>query len=170
MRFSKRFGVSTLLAIVVLVTLFVGIRIMNANSASSFTPGIKDGRLAACPDKPNCVSSQASDNLHAIAPLQVLGDPDSQWNLLIEIVNEQPRATIVDQSADYLRAEFSTLILRFVDDVEFLLDRDHNLIHFRSASRTGYSDFGVNRKRLETIRGIFSARTQLAQNSESRRD
>jgi uncharacterized protein (DUF1499 family) len=49
-----------------------------------------------------------------------------------------------------------------VDDVEFCFDTDSSLIHVRSASRTGYFDFGVNRKRIERIRSAFSKRRDLA--------
>ncbi|HEY9596037.1 MAG TPA: DUF1499 domain-containing protein, partial [Cyanophyceae cyanobacterium] len=43
----------------------------------------------------------------------------------------------------------------FVDDVEFFLDDNANVIQVRSASRLGESDLGVNRKRIETIRAEF---------------
>jgi len=45
----------------------------------------------------------------------------------------------------------------FVDDVEFFFP-DTAVIHMRSASRVGYSDFGANRKRLEKIRQRFQMR------------
>ena len=56
---------------------------------------------------------------------------------------------------DYIRAEFRSRIFQFVDDVEFLFENQGNVIHVKSASRTGYSDFGVNRKRVEKIRAAF---------------
>lgn len=68
-----------------------------------------------------------------------------------------PRTRIRRDEAAYLHAEFRSLIFRFVDDVEFLLDADAGVIHVRSASRLGYSDLGVNRRRVEAIRQAFSA-------------
>jgi uncharacterized protein (DUF1499 family) len=63
-----------------------------------------------------------------------------------------PRAKLVQEDDAYLHYEFTSLLLRFVDDVEFLFDDETKTIHFRSASRTGYGDFGVNRRRMEDIR------------------
>ena len=68
---------------------------------------------------------------------------------------QEPRITIVREEEGYMHAEARSLLFRFVDDVEFLLDADNRLIHVRSASRTGYSDLGVNRRRVERIRTAF---------------
>jgi uncharacterized protein (DUF1499 family) len=68
-----------------------------------------------------------------------------------------PRARVVKDEGNYMHAEFTSRIFRFVDDVEFVIDDAHKVIHFRSASRLGYSDFGVNRKRMEEIRKRFDA-------------
>lgn len=68
------------------------------------------------------------------------------------VVAEMPRAKIVILENNYLHVEFRSAFFRFVDDVEFLIDPEEQLIHFRSASRVGYSDFGVNRDRMERIR------------------
>jgi len=63
-----------------------------------------------------------------------------------------PRTKLVEEDESYLHYEFSSLLLRFVDDVEFLFDDETKTIHFRSASRTGYGDLGVNRQRMEQVR------------------
>ncbi len=67
-----------------------------------------------------------------------------------------PRTKLVEEDESYLHYEFTSLLLRFVDDVEFLFDDESKTIHFRSASRTGYGDLGVNRKRMEEIRSLVS--------------
>lgn len=120
--------------------------------------GVTDGKLAACPSSPNCVSSQApqSDAEHHIAPLDCSG-VDNPMARLRTIVSTLERTTIVTESEDYLYAEFKTALMGFVDDVEFFLDRASNLIQVRSASRLGQSDLGVNRKRIEAIRAQFAA-------------
>ena len=69
-----------------------------------------------------------------------------------------PRAKLVEEDEDYLHYEFTSLLLRFVDDVEFVFDDATKTIHFRSASRTGYSDLGVNRRRMEEIRVVVEGR------------
>ena len=75
--------------------------------------------------------------------------------LLIEAVSGMKRARIVAAEERYIHAEFTSALFRFVDDVEFLLDSETKTIHVRSASRVGYSDLGVNRRRVEEIRSRF---------------
>jgi uncharacterized protein (DUF1499 family) len=112
--------------------------------------GVRDGRLAQCPNKPNCVCSNDTDGTHAIAPFGGEGDPAATLAKLKGIVERLPRTSIVESRADYLRCEFTTPLLGFVDDVEFHA-RD-GVVHVRSASRLGYSDLGVNRRRIEDLR------------------
>ena len=113
--------------------------------------------MAPCPDSPNCVSSQApeTDREHYIAPFSFSGEPADAWQRLKAAVLTEKRVTILAEQDDYLHAEMRSLIFRFVDDVEFSLAADTGLIHVRSASRVGHSDFGVNRKRVERIRAAF---------------
>ncbi|MCA9080754.1 MAG: DUF1499 domain-containing protein [Planctomycetaceae bacterium] len=114
--------------------------------------GVHAGRLSPCPDSPNCVCSQDADAAHAITPFAVGHDAERQWTLLQQVIQQQPRVTMVTTTDDYLHAEFRSLVFGFVDDVEFLRDREQGSIHVRSASRVGYSDLGVNRKRIELLR------------------
>ena len=116
-----------------------------ANSAS-------DKKLPACRDSPNCVSSQAQDAKHFIEPFKISGSPEAAWEALKEALNNQSRMVITHETDDTLHAEATSLVFGFVDDINVILDRDTNLIHIRSASRTGHSDFGVNRKRIEALR------------------
>lgn len=118
-----------------------------------------DGKLAPCPQSPNCVSTQATDDLHRIEPIayQDLSTAQAR-DIILGIVNDMERASIITQRADYLHVEVRTMLWRFVDDVEFYFDEDAGFIHFRSAARLGYGDMGVNRKRMEQIREQFMAR------------
>lgn len=136
------------LAMTLLVLLgFTGSRAQNL--------GVKDGALAACPNSPNCVSTQAKDAGHAVAPLTYATSKEQAIQRLTDIIRTLPRTRIVTSTADYLHVEFTSALFRFVDDVEFLFDDAAKTIHFRSASRLGYSDLGVNRKRMEDIRRRF---------------
>lgn len=123
-------------------------------SACSGSPpenlGVSDGRLASCPESPNCVSSQASDEAHRVDPLPLKGSPAQTQALLVRLLTDEPRVRLIEQNAHYLRAEFSSQVLRFVDDVEFLIGEQ--AVDVRSASRLGYSDLGINRKRIEHLR------------------
>lgn len=113
------------------------------------------GTLPPCPASPNCVCSQDPDPDHQIAPLRFSGPPQEAWNRLKQVVAAQPRTRIVEEHPGYLRVEFTTRLMRFVDDVECLMDAPASQIHVRSASRVGYSDLGANRKRVETLRAAM---------------
>jgi uncharacterized protein (DUF1499 family) len=121
-------------------------------------PGVA-GKLAPCPDSPNCVNTDtpASDTEHAIAPIPYTGSADDAKARLRTVIGAMPRSKIVTDEGNYIRAEFTSLIFRFVDDVEFVIDDANKTIHFRSASRVGRGDMGVNRNRMEEIRTRFSA-------------
>ena len=114
--------------------------------------GIKDGRLAACPSTPNCVSSDAADSAHAIAAFQLVAPPADAWRTLRAALDSLPRTKIIIVSDDYLHAECSSAVFGFVDDLELHLRPLQNSIAVRSAARLGHSDFGVNRKRVENLR------------------
>lgn len=122
--------------------------------------GLVDGRLRPCPASPNCVCSQDADAEHTITPLRFTGSAPAAWERLQQIVRTLPRTRVTEANDHYLRVEFTTAILRFVDDVEFLLDAPGEVIHVRSASRVGYSDLGTNRKRVESLRAAFEAGLQ----------
>ncbi|MCP3964677.1 MAG: DUF1499 domain-containing protein [bacterium] len=113
--------------------------------------GERQGRLAPCPSSPNCVSSFAEDEEHRVEPLAFSGDPAAVIARLREIIEAMPRARVVDASENYLRSEHTSLVFRYVDDLEILVDPEAGKIHVRSASRTGYSDLGVNRKRVAAL-------------------
>jgi uncharacterized protein (DUF1499 family) len=123
--------------------------------------GIVDGKLRPCPDSPNCVCSEFTGSSHSIAPLSFNADCDgaaeSAWTRLLDILASQPRTTIVDQDAYYVQVRVRTRLFRFEDVLEFRLDETAGEIHVRSASETGYSDFGVNRRRVEAIRRLYNA-------------
>lgn len=118
---------------------------------------VTDGKFIPCPDSPNCVSSQAPDQVHAIEPLSYKGTPEEARARLLAVIKGMKRANIVTEQALHIHAEFTSAVFRFVDDAEFFIDDTQKVIHVRSAARLGYSDFGVNRKRMETIRQLFNS-------------
>ena len=109
--------------------------------------GVSDGKLTPCPGTPNCVNSQSDDPQSKIEPLPSVSIPELQ-----KVIEGMERTTIVESTDNYLYAEFQTKLMGFVDDVEFYLDKQENVVHVRSASRLGKSDLGLNRKRIEEIR------------------
>jgi uncharacterized protein (DUF1499 family) len=112
--------------------------------------------LTPCSSSPNCVSSNAVDS-HRIEVLVPKTSIDATWTGLIDYLESLDNVTIVDRRTTYIHAESRTRIMRFVDDIEFLLVRDKNEIAVRSASRLGYSDFGQNRRRVEGYRAALVA-------------
>lgn len=109
-------------------------------------------QLPPCPSSPNCVSSQATDPDHVIAPFKITGNVEEAWAALKTALISQSRTVITDEAGDTLHAQATSLVFRFVDDIDAILDTKAGLIHIRSASRIGYGDFGVNRKRVERLR------------------
>ena len=134
---------------------FLHTALLSATLMAAPSTGIPADRLRPCPESPNCVSSLASDPGHRIEPLSYTGSPQTAWVTLRTVLLAQPRTMLVVDENDYLHAEVRSLIFRFVDDIEFLHVPEQRLIEVRSASRTGYSDFGVNRRRVENIREAF---------------
>ena len=123
--------------------------------------GVRDGKLKACPSKPNCVCSQTvGDPGHFIEPLRFEGDAIRAWKTLHSAIAGMERAQIITDEPNYMYAEFTTRLMGYVDDAEFVLDASNHLIHVRSASRLGYRDFGVNRERIEAVRTRFAAALQ----------
>ena len=119
------------------------------------TPIETGKRLPPCPSSPNCVSTQATDEGHAIAPFRYRKSRAEAKEALKVVLNGLSRTKLVEEDESYLHYEVTSLLLRFVDDVEFLFDDESKTIHFRSASRTGYGDLGVNRRRMEELRALL---------------
>ena len=115
--------------------------------------GVKDGMLAPCPSTPNCISTQGdpADTEHYMAPIKYEGTKEEAMQKIVDVVNSMERTKIITREDNYLYTTFTSKIMKYVDDVEFYLDDNAKLIHFRSASRVGYSDLGVNRARMEEI-------------------
>jgi uncharacterized protein (DUF1499 family) len=119
--------------------------------------GVVSGRLAPCPNSPNCVSTQATDADHRMEAISFDDTPDQAIGRLKKVIGAMPRMKIVAETEDYIHAEATSHLFRFVDDVEFFVDRKAKVIHFRSASRVGHSDFGVHRARMEQIRAATAS-------------
>ena len=127
--------------------------------------GVRDGKLARPSATPNSVSSQAGlwpehpqREYADIAPLALLrGDGPATIARLKTLLATEPGATLIDSRADYLYVQYTSRVLKFVDDVEFWFDPANKVIQLRSASRIGHSDRGVNRQRIEALRQRLAA-------------
>jgi uncharacterized protein (DUF1499 family) len=104
------------------------------------------------------VSSDVPDGIHQIEPFTLNASPEDSWRVIREEVASLPRTTVVEETANYLNAECASALFGFVDDLELHLRESDNIVAIRSASRVGYSDLGVNRRRVEGLREALRAR------------
>ena len=117
--------------------------------------GVREGKLATCPSSPNCVSSQSDLSKSKIDPISYQGSQQQAMHRLKSILCSMERTTLIQETEDYLYLEIVMRFIRCVDDIEFYFDDEAKLIHVRSSSRVGYSDWSANRKRVEWIRKEF---------------
>jgi len=119
--------------------------------------GANNESLSPCPKSPNCVSSLSDDKSNHVEPLSYKGSQEEAREKLISVIDSMKRSEIVTAKTNYIHATFKSALFGFLDDVEFSFDDERKSINVRSASRTGYYDFGVNRRRVEEIRTRFMA-------------
>ena len=142
-----------LLTILATLILFVIAGMIWARTASRPELGIQDGKLLPLPNTPNCVATQSGNTNQKMSPLSYSDNRETAQSRLIKILNQLPNTTLVTNEPGYIWVIFRSSFFGFPDDVEFqFID---NEIHFRAAARLGRSDFGVNRKRMNTIKQLF---------------
>lgn len=151
------------IVVVVILLPIVGLATLSLLARRPTNLGVVEGKLAPCPDTPNCVGTQATDAEHHAEPIPFAGDRATSLARMKRVLAALPRCRIVTATDDYLHAECTSLLFRFVDDVEFYFDDTDQTIQFRSASRVGRSDLGVNRARMEAIRAEFQSGPGVAQ-------
>jgi len=117
------------------------------------TIGLKSQKLTPCPITPNCINSfsDPSDTIHYREPVKYTKPQNEAMMILKKRILDYPRTNIITENPDYIYAEFTSFLFRFVDDVEFYFDEKNKTLHFRSASRLGSGDLGVNRKRVDAL-------------------
>lgn len=148
-----------IIVLLIPVLVIVAFAVLSITSRRPESLGIGNGRLVPCPSSPNCVSTQAERESQRMDSIPLTISTDDAIETLRRIMSAMPRTRIVTADGGYLHAEFTSALFRFVDDVEFFVDREQRVIHFRSASRVGHSDFGVNRKRMQAIVAAWQRET-----------
>lgn len=116
-----------------------------------------DTALRPCPARPNCVSTETTDPRHRMEPIPFEGGAEAAQARLEAVLRSMPRTTIAIERPGYLAVEFRSQAFGFVDEAQFLFDGKSRTIRFRSGARTGYSDFSVNRGRMEQVAEAFRA-------------
>jgi len=137
------------------IILLVIVLAANKNSAVPSTLGVKEGALAPLPDSPNAVSSQTDQAAKRVESLPYSGTLEETKTLVKKAAAEFGGAQILAEKPDYLHMVFTVPVIPFKDDVEFYFSERDRVVHYRSASRVGYSDLGVNRKRYERLRSLY---------------
>lgn len=117
--------------------------------------GVTEGRLAPMPKSPNAVSSQTESAEKKVDALSFDGDLESSRGKVLDVLRTLGNAVVMTEENNYIHAVFITPTMKYRDDVEFYFDESDSLIHYRSASRIGYGDMGLNRERYEKIRGLY---------------
>lgn len=137
------------------LTLAISISLTACSGSRPTDIGVNQNQLKACPSSPNCVSSfsQISDEIHYISP--VTSVDEEKWKYFKHQVMGLNWLSVVESQPDYLYLEATSDLMKFVDDVEIYWKRADQTVHFRSASRLGYGDMGVNRERIEKLKALF---------------
>lgn len=140
------------LNIVLLVT-FMVLSLAGCQRESHQNTGLMANKLKACPNTPNCVqSSDSTDESHYMKPWKYSAPREITYKLILQKLEETNRVRIASAEENYIHAVFSIPLFGFKDDVEFYFPGNENTIYFRSASRVGHSDLGVNKRRMNTLR------------------
>ncbi len=134
-----------LIAIAVILALFF---LLGLKSQKGKAKGLVNGHLAPPGSAPNCVSSEVDVQPEKkVAPLN---------GTLAQIKSaiKETGGVITSETDSYVSATYMSKFFKFIDDVEVRHEKE-NIWHIRSASRVGYSDRGVNRRRVEAIRSLL---------------
>ncbi len=142
---------------IVLVILVFGLGIYSRSG--NWPTGYDRKKLAPCPNKPNCVCSEQSDQSHQVDPIKLSGDRDADMTTIEKTLTALPRTKLVTRDPDYLHFVAVSAIIGYADDVEFRWDEQAKVVHVRSASRVGHSDLGANRARVDYYRNLLTKKS-----------
>ncbi|MEO0732406.1 MAG: DUF1499 domain-containing protein, partial [Bacteroidota bacterium] len=129
---------------------------LGPDAAAITSPNIMPNELQPCPASPNCVSTQTDQPDKKRDPIVYTGSLTEAKAKLMGIVDGMPRTKLQREDGNYLHYTFKTSPIPFTDDVEFVFDEEAKVVHYRSASRVGHSDLGVNSKRMAKIVKAFN--------------
>ncbi len=142
------------LAVVLTLTAAIAVRLYLQNNRVPEL-GVENGQLKPLGGKPNGVSTQALDPSKLVEPWPVKASSQETMSAIRQSIESYGGATFVTEAPDYLYVIFTTPTMGFRDDAEFLLDQEQGLVHFRSQSRSGTSDMGLNRERYQALRQAY---------------
>ena len=124
------------------------IAVSGTNQAQSHTKKL----LPLCIETPHCLSSQTEENKNFVIPFKIKSTPNEAWKDLKNKLHHYSRITITHETPTTIHAEATSLVFKFVDNMDFILDKEQNMIYIQTSSRSAHSDFGVNIKRIDILR------------------
>ncbi len=140
-----------ILVAIAVVILFMAIK----NIKTPAGLGVVDGKLLPLPKSPNAVSSQTEDMDKKVDPFPFKSNLNKTKEGIKKALLSYGGIEIIKETTDYIHAVSTTGRMKFHDDLEFYFDHKAGLVHFRSASRVGYSDMGVNKERYDRLKGLY---------------
>ncbi len=154
------------IVIIIIVALIVAailvLFVLGQMSQSGEANGLVDAKLTKCPDKPNCICTEfEADVTHYTDPIVFTQSNSLDFLPRLKNSAREMGGSVQAETDNYLAFTFTSLIFRFVDDLEIRIDTDQDMIHMRSASRVGRSDGGVNKKRIEQLKKLFYSKESL---------
>jgi uncharacterized protein (DUF1499 family) len=133
----------------------IAIYMLVKNNTAPNNLGVNNGKLTKMPNKPNAVSSQTDEKDKKVEALEFKENLKNSKEQIIKTIESYGNTKIIKNEKNYIYAVFTTGKMKYHDDVEFYFDENEKLIHFRSASRVGYSDMGLNKERYNKLRDIY---------------
>ena len=140
----------------ILAVVLILIIVMTAKNMKTPELGVENGLFKPLSSKPNGVSTQAKDEDKLVEPLPFSGDLESTKTLIIEVCKSYGEVKIIKEERNYIHIVFTTGKMKYKDDAEFYLDEKNQLVHYRSESRIGYSDMGLNRDRYDALASSYN--------------
>ena len=130
-------------------TLWISMLLTACSGSPPKTLGLDEhDTLRPCPDSPNC---------EWVTVGHPYGQAEATARLVQAITATDGVVTTQQNLPDgraYIHAEYTSFLMRFVDDVEGIVSENDLVI--RSASRLVHSDFGVNQARVERMFKSFN--------------
>jgi uncharacterized protein (DUF1499 family) len=147
--------------ILAVVLVLIGIQVVFMVVKNTRIPGglgVHEGKLSPVPTSPNAVSSQSEDPDKKVEPIPFQGGLKESIEWIKEGLRAYGSIEILEEEENYIHAVHTTGKMKYKDDIEFYFDDESALIQFRSASRIGYSDMGLNRQRYDRFRELLKER------------
>lgn len=139
--------------ITTLIVVVIAYMFYKNNTVPSYI-GVEEGKLAPMPSTPNAVSSQTDDSEKRVESIS-FDDADKAKKRVMAVLNKMTGNEVITDEGDYMHVVFTTPTMKFHDDVELYFDTENGVLHYRSQSRTGYSDKGLNRARYNEFVSLY---------------